>query len=56
MLQKNITIDCKASTEAGLDAALEEAIRLIQEGYTSGMDRNDEGSFNFTVAFDMEGD
>lgn len=36
-------------TESDLLIALEEVSRLMQTGFTSGFDRNETGSFNFST-------
>jgi hypothetical protein len=48
-LRRYITIECHGTEEADLDLAQEEVSRLIGEGYTSGMNSNETGSFTFTV-------
>ena len=54
MLLKKITIVASGDTDADLDAAVEEAERLIREGFTSGADRNVESGYYFTVTDDVE--
>lgn len=44
-----IELELTGDEEGDIEQALDEAVRLIREGYTSGMDKNETGSFNFTV-------
>jgi len=50
MLSKSIEIFCTGETEEDLDLALEEAVRKIKEGYLSGGDKNETGSYSFDVS------
>lgn len=43
------TITCEGETEEDLNQAFEEAHRLIKEGFTSGYDQNDTGSYSFDL-------
>lgn len=43
------TITCEGETEEDLNLAFEEAGRLIKEGYTSGHDSNNTGSYSFDL-------
>jgi hypothetical protein len=45
----NLTINSKGESMEDLLLTLEEVIRLVEEGFTSGFDRNESGSFEFTV-------
>lgn len=53
MFLKKITIVARGDTEGALDAAIEEAERLIREGYVSGADSNDEGGYYFAATDDV---
>nr|WP_296774892.1 hypothetical protein [Rhodococcus sp. (in: high G+C Gram-positive bacteria)] len=44
-----ITIEHAPEVDVEETAALEEVLRLIHNGMTSGMDRNEDESFSFTV-------
>lgn len=49
MIVKNITIVLTGRMEEDCEDALNEAIRLIRDGYLSGTDSNEDGSYGFTV-------
>lgn len=46
---QKITIEIEGKTEKDLAAALEEVAREIKDGYLSGSNSNDSGSFSFEV-------
>jgi len=46
-MQCNITI--VANTEEDIIIALEEVMRKVSEGYTSGMDSGETGSYDFNI-------
>lgn len=48
-----ITITARGDSEDSLAKAVDEAMRRIRRGCTSGMDRNDEGGFYFDVTDDI---
>jgi len=54
MLTQKIEIDITGRTEGDLEDALNEAVRLIREGYTSGGNRNETASFTISVDTDGE--
>ena len=47
-----ITIDLEWNGESDKEEALREALSKIEEGYFSGFDSNDDGSYSFTVRED----
>jgi hypothetical protein len=51
---RDITIECRGMEEADLDLAQQEVFRLICEGFTAGTNRNETGSFSFSVHEDEE--
>lgn len=44
-----LNINIEGHMEGDLETALEEVLRLVRQGYRSGQDSNDTGSFNFSV-------
>jgi hypothetical protein len=46
---KQISIAVEGMDEGDLELALEEAVRKIKDGYTSGFDCNDTGRYSFNV-------
>jgi len=48
-----ITITARGDSEGSLAEAVDEAMRRIRHGCTSGMDRTDEGGFYFDVTEDI---
>ncbi|MFK4136752.1 hypothetical protein ACI2KR_31465 [Pseudomonas luteola] len=42
-------IKASGKTIDDLEMALKEALKRINEGYTSGCDKNEDGNFSFTV-------
>ena len=46
-LKRRVTIDMSGVTEHDLDTAFEEAVKLLKEGYLSGLNGNDTGNFTF---------
>ncbi len=50
MITKTIMITGYGKTEVDVDAAVDEAMRLIRAGFTSGQDTNADGRFYFNVA------
>lgn len=53
-MKQKIEIIIEGDDQGDLEIALEEAMRKIQEGYTSGADRNDTGSYSFDVSEEEE--
>jgi hypothetical protein len=47
-----ITIELEWKDEGDKELALEEAVSKIGQGYFSGFDSNDDGSYSFTVRED----
>jgi len=47
MKKLTITATVKGKSTEDLVIALEEIIRLIREGFRSGADRNEDGSYSF---------
>lgn len=52
MKSKSIEIFVTGVTDDDIDLAIEESIRLITEGFLSGGDKNESGSFSFDVAIE----
>ena len=48
-VRKTITIELNGLDENEIEFAMEEAIRKIKSGYTSGFDRNESSSFSFSI-------
>lgn len=46
---QKISLNLEGKTDRDLELALEEAIKKIKEGYTSGSDSNDSGSYSLEV-------
>jgi hypothetical protein len=46
----DLSLTIKGDTEDDLELAMLEILRLIREGFTSGFDSNESGSYSFTVA------
>lgn len=46
----NLSVTSEGKTTAELKIALEEVIKKIQEGYTSGSDSNDDGRYHFDIS------
>lgn len=44
-----VTIEATGHTRGDLTLAIQEALNRIENGYTTGMDRNETGSFTFAV-------
>lgn len=51
---KTITITVTSTTESGEERAINEAIKRIKEGCTSGHDVSDDSRFNFDVSVTEE--
>lgn len=49
MFERTIEITLSGKSDHDLDLAFDETARLIREGYLSGGNSNDDGSFNFSV-------
>lgn len=49
-----LTVEIEGKNEGDLELALQEVTRLVGEGYTSGNNSNDTGSFRFTVTGEEE--
>ena len=47
MKQLEVTISCK--TESDLTIALDEVKRKVEQGFLSGFDSNDSGSYTFEI-------
>lgn len=45
----NLNISIAGHKEGDLETALEEVLELVRQGYRSGSNSNDTGSFEFTV-------
>jgi len=50
----NLAITIEGRTESDLEFALQEVTRLVGEGYTSGGNSNDTGSYSFNVSGEEE--
>ncbi len=46
---KKLKLNCEGKTEEDLVLAMEEATRLVRQGFGSGFDRNEDGNFHFEV-------
>jgi len=44
-----LQLTATAQQDSDLEDALEEVLRLVREGYTSGQGSNETGQFSFTV-------
>lgn len=44
-----LTLEVEGETFADVEAAVEEAVRRIKGGYTSGIDQNETGRFHFSL-------
>lgn len=51
MVTKKITIELSGQSEYDCDIALDEAVRLLKEGYTAGHNSNESGSYSFFYEF-----
>lgn len=49
-----LKINVEGKTDSDIELALEEALKIIKKGNTSGMDSNDSGSFDFKITGDEE--
>lgn len=47
----SMTLEIKGIETSDLELALNEALRLVTEGYTSGFDKNETGSYKFLIDF-----
>lgn len=54
MKSKSIEIFVTGTTEDDIDLAINEATRLIKEGFLSGGDKNETGSYSFDVTDEGE--
>lgn len=50
MTEQTISITIQGLNNVDLEDALDEVIRQIKQGYTSGMDGNDTGNYRFEIA------
>lgn len=48
--ERVITITVQGQYNSDLDDGLNEAVRLIKQGYTSGMESNSSGNYTFDVS------
>lgn len=53
-MKTHLAIQVYGNDEEDLQLALEEVTRLVSEGFTSGTDRNETGSFAFTITEEEE--
>ncbi|MBS3964178.1 MAG: hypothetical protein KGZ80_06735 [Methylomonas sp.] len=44
-----MTLEIEGNETFDLELALNEALRLVAEGYTSGFDQNDTGNYRFSI-------
>lgn len=51
-LSLTLTVDIQGNDIFDLELALNEVLRLVNEGYTSGFDRNDNGQYRFSIQKD----
>ena len=45
----DLSLTIKGDTEEDLVIAMLEVVRLLEDGFTSGFDSNESGSYDFTV-------
>lgn len=50
---KQITITVRGDEEVDFDNGLDEAVRLVREGYLSGQNSNESGGFYFVTNLDL---
>jgi len=48
-MDRDLTVEASGDTAEDLAIALEEVIRLIQEGFSSGTGENESSCFNFQI-------
>lgn len=48
-MMKKLKLHCEGETREDLLLAMEEATRLVRDGFGSGFDRNEEGNFHFEI-------
>lgn len=53
---KNFEISIFGKSDRDIELALEEILKKVKKGYTSGADENDEGSYSFTSTGEYEDD
>jgi hypothetical protein len=46
-MAKEFTITVSGETQSDIEAALEEVLKLVREGYLSGVDSNESGEYSF---------
>lgn len=51
---RTVTIKITGKTQSDIDLALDEASRLIRNGFLAGHDQNDTGSYGFCAEGDIE--
>jgi len=52
----HVTINAKGKTWTDLADAVREALRLIEEAYTSGHDQNEDGGYEYQTSGTDEGE
>jgi len=45
----NLNVEVQGKTEDDLIIAMEEVIKKVREGYSSGFDSNETGNYDFTI-------
>lgn len=45
----DLSLTIKGDTEEDVEIAVEEVLRLLKDGFTSGIGSNESGSYEFTV-------
>jgi hypothetical protein len=50
MTERVITITIQGAYNSDLEQGMDEVVRLIREGYTSGMDSNSSGNYRFEMS------
>jgi hypothetical protein len=45
----NLSLTIEGATEEDIEVAMEEVLRLLKDGFTSGLGSNESGSYSFTV-------
>jgi hypothetical protein len=48
-MDRDLTVEASGDTAEDLAIALEEVIRLIREGFSSGTSSNESGCFDFSI-------
>lgn len=49
-----LSVEIKGERQEDLELGLEETLRKVREGYTSGFDRNETGRYSFAILTPLE--